>query len=95
MTANRVDWEESGAKAAVGNTTTIADGGYLGTGLLMLHRRREGEGLPERSQAHNKFHKQRRARVEHDFAQMTWLSGELTDVTKRVTACEKASGSSR
>ncbi|GAA5610182.1 IS5 family transposase IS112 [Streptomyces platensis] len=24
-------WKESGAKAAVGNTTTIADGGYQGT----------------------------------------------------------------
>lgn len=38
MTGNRVDckaWEESEAKAAVGNTTTIADGGYPGTGLLM------------------------------------------------------------
>lgn len=127
---NRVDctaWQESGAKAAVGNTTTIAEGGYPGTGLLMPHRRRKGEGLPERSQAHNKFHKQLRARVcprrmneaAHTalrlvrvdsriiagrasrrtvcsgFAQMTWLSGEFTAVTKRVTACEKASGSSR
>ena len=27
-------WEESGAKAAVGNTMTIADGGYQGTCLL-------------------------------------------------------------
>lgn len=28
-------WEESGARAAVGRTTTIADGGCPGTGLLM------------------------------------------------------------
>ncbi len=36
LPGNRHDsraWAESGAKAAVGNTTTIADGGYPGTGL--------------------------------------------------------------
>lgn len=32
-------WVESGAKAAVGRTTTIADGGYPGTGLVIPHRR--------------------------------------------------------
>lgn len=32
-------WEEPGAKAAVGNTTTSADGGYPGTGTVMPHRR--------------------------------------------------------
>lgn len=34
LAGNRNDckaWEESGAKAAVGNTLTIADGGYPGT----------------------------------------------------------------
>ncbi len=30
-------WAESGAKAAVGKTMTIADGGYSGTGLVMPH----------------------------------------------------------
>jgi hypothetical protein len=40
-------WEESGAKAAVGKTMTIADDGYPGTGLVMPHRRRKGEDLPE------------------------------------------------
>ncbi|MFE6064691.1 transposase [Streptomyces sp. NPDC056431] len=63
-------WEESGAKAAVGKTTTIADGGYPGTGLLMPHRRRKGEELPDWKQLHNKSHKQVRARVEHTFARM-------------------------
>lgn len=58
-------WEESGAKAAVGRTTTIADGGCPGTGLVMPHRRRAGEELLE--------WKQVRARVEHVFARMkTW-----------------------
>lgn len=66
-------WEESGAKAAVGTAMTIADGGYPGTGLVMPHRRRKGEGLPDWKQAHNKSHKQVRARVEHTFARMkTW-----------------------
>lgn len=73
---NRADckaWEESGAKAAVGRTIPIADGGYPGTGLLMPHRRRAGEELPDWKQAHNKSHKQVRARVEHAFARMkTW-----------------------
>ncbi|MEU9419826.1 transposase [Streptomyces sp. NPDC051000] len=50
LPGNRNDcktWQESGAKAAVGNTTTIADGGYPGTGLVMPHRRRKGEELPD------------------------------------------------
>ncbi|ARI56216.1 transposase [Streptomyces bacillaris] len=76
LAGNRNDcraWEESGAKAAVGKTLTIADGGYPGTGLVMPHRRRADEDLPEWKQAHNKFHKQVRARVEHVFARMkTW-----------------------
>ncbi|MDW4917401.1 transposase [Streptomyces californicus] len=76
LAGNRNDckaWEESGAKAAVGRTMTIADGGYLGTGLVMPHRRRKGEELPEWKEAHNKSHKQVRARVEHVFARMkTW-----------------------
>ncbi|MFI9605444.1 transposase [Streptomyces sp. NPDC052043] len=76
LPGNRNDckaWEESGAKDAVGTTITIADGGYPGTGLVMLHRRRKGEELPGWKQAHNKSHKQVRARVEHVFARMkTW-----------------------
>ncbi|MEU5282361.1 transposase [Streptomyces asoensis] len=76
LPGNRADckaWEESGAKAAVGRTTTIADGGYPGTGLVMPHRRRKGEDLSDWKEAHNKSHKQVRARVEHTFARMkTW-----------------------
>lgn len=69
LPGNRNDcraWAESGAKQAVGNTTTIADGGYLGTGLIMPHRRRKGEELPDWKQAHNKSHngsRPRRARL--------------------------------
>ncbi|MET4642396.1 hypothetical protein ABID95_002123 [Streptomyces atratus] len=76
LPGNRNDckaWEESGAKAAVGTTMTIADGGYPGTGRVMPHRRRKGEELSDWKQAHNKAHKQVRARVEHVFARMkTW-----------------------
>ncbi|MFI6056478.1 transposase [Streptomyces violascens] len=75
LPGNRNDcraWE-SGAKAAVGNTMTIADGGYPGTDLVMPHRRRKGEEPSDWKQAHNKTHKQVRARVEHVFARMkTW-----------------------
>ncbi|AJT63915.1 Putative transposase for insertion sequence element [Streptomyces lydicus] len=53
LPGNRHDsrgWEESGAKAAVGNTMTIADGGYQGAGLVIPHRRRKGEELPARKE---------------------------------------------
>ncbi|MGW3413582.1 transposase [Streptomyces sp. NPDC000888] len=76
LPGNRNDcraWEESGAKAAVGKTLTMADGGYPGTGLLMPHRRTPGEELPGWKHEHNRSHKQVRARVEHVFARMkTW-----------------------
>nr|WSS73271.1 transposase [Streptomyces sp. NBC_01175] len=76
LPGNRNDcraWEESGAKAAVGRTTVIADGGYPGTGLVMPHRRTHGEELPGWKRQHNRSHKQVRARVEHVFARMkTW-----------------------
>ncbi|WP_030732602.1 IS5/IS1182 family transposase [Streptomyces sp. NRRL S-237] len=77
LAGNRNDcraWEESGAKAAVGKTLTIADGGYPGTGLVIPHRRERGQiELPAGKEEHNKSHKQVRARVEHVFAQMkTW-----------------------
>ncbi|WP_405194709.1 transposase [Streptomyces anulatus] len=76
LPGNRNDckaWEESGVKAAVGKTMTIADGGYPGTGAVMPHRRRPGEELPTWKQEHNRSHKQVRARVEHAFARMkTW-----------------------
>jgi hypothetical protein len=75
LAGNRNDckaWEESGAKAAVGKTMTIA-GGYPGTGLVMPHRRRNGEDLSDWKKEHNRSHKQVRARVEHVFARMkTW-----------------------
>ncbi|MFE4212238.1 transposase [Streptomyces sp. NPDC056844] len=76
LPGNRNDckaWEESGAKAAVGQTTVIADGGYPGTGLIMPHRRTKSEEMPDWKREHNRSHKQIRARVEHVFARLkTW-----------------------
>lgn len=78
-------WAESGAKAAVGKTTTIADGGYPGTGLVIPHRRPKGRELTEWQTEHNRQHKQVRARVEHVFARMkTWKI--LRDCRLRATA---------
>ncbi|MBF9073905.1 transposase [Streptacidiphilus fuscans] len=66
-------WAESGAKAAVRRTTTIADGGYPGTGLVIPHRRPAGGELCDWKREHNRSHKQVRARIERVFARMkTW-----------------------
>jgi len=60
--------ELSGAKAAVGNATVIADGGYRGTGLVIPHRREPGQAeLPAWKEEHNRSHRKVRARVEHPF----------------------------
>ncbi|MFI6495611.1 transposase [Streptomyces sp. NPDC050564] len=74
LPGNRNDckaWELSGAKAAVGRTTVIADGGYRGTGLVIPHRRAKGQAeLPAWKEEHNTSHRRVRARVEHVFARM-------------------------
>ncbi|WP_234351230.1 transposase [Streptomyces sp. H021] len=77
LAGNRNDcraWEESGADAAVSGTTTITDGGYSGTGLVIPHRRKRGQSeLPDWKEEHDKSHKQVLARVEHVIARMkTW-----------------------
>ncbi|QCD60338.1 transposase [Streptomyces hawaiiensis] len=77
LPGNRNDckaWKLSGAKAAVGMTTVIADGGYRGTGLVIPHRREKGQSeLPAWKEEHNASHRKVRARVEHTFARMkTW-----------------------
>jgi hypothetical protein len=74
LPGNRNDckaWELSGAKAAAGNATVIADGGYRGTGLVIPHRREPGQAeLPAWKEEHNRSHRKVRARVEHAFARM-------------------------
>ncbi len=51
LPGNRNDCEArelSGAKAAVGRTTVIADDGYRGTGLVIPYRRERGQAeLPD------------------------------------------------
>ncbi|MFG2343688.1 transposase [Streptomyces phaeochromogenes] len=74
LPGNRNDckaWELSGAKAAVGNTMVIADGGYRGTELVIPHRRERGQDeLPAWKEEHNRSHRKVRARVEHTFARI-------------------------
>ncbi|GHI10184.1 hypothetical protein Scel_85050 [Streptomyces cellostaticus] len=74
LPGNRNDckaWGLSGAKAAVGNTTVIADGGYRGTGPVIPHRReRDQTELSAWKEEHNRSHRKVRARVEHTFARM-------------------------
>ncbi|MEV4975025.1 transposase family protein [Streptomyces scopuliridis] len=71
LPGNRNDckaWELSGAKAAVGQSTVIADGGHRGTGLVIPHRRAPGRAeLPAWKEA---SHRKVRARVEYAFARM-------------------------
>jgi hypothetical protein len=57
-----------GRRRSAASGRAIADGGCPGTGLVVPHRRRAGEELPEWKQAHNKSHKRVRAHVEHVFA---------------------------
>lgn len=63
-------WAESSAKDQVGRTTTIADGGYPGTGLIIPHRKPKGGELCAWKVEHNRSNKRVRARVEHTFARM-------------------------
>ncbi|MFB7147892.1 MULTISPECIES: transposase family protein [Streptomyces] len=63
-------WRESGLPAAAAGTTVIADGAYLGTGLVVPHRRRAGRPLLRGQEEDNAEHRRVRARVEHTFARM-------------------------
>ncbi|MEV0412389.1 transposase [Streptomyces sp. NPDC050448] len=63
-------WRESDRPAAAAGTTVIADGAYLGTGLIVPHRRRAGRPLLRGQEEDNAEHQRVRARVEHTFARM-------------------------
>ena len=59
--------------AAAAGTRGIADGAYLGTGLIVPHRRRASRALLRGQEEDNIEHRRVRARVEHAFARMkTW-----------------------
>ncbi|MFF6799108.1 transposase family protein, partial [Streptomyces albidoflavus] len=47
-----------------------ADGAYLGTGLIVPHRKRAGRPLLRGQEEDNAGHRKVRARVEHTFARM-------------------------
>jgi hypothetical protein len=63
-------WRESGLPATAAGTTVIADGAYLGTGLIVPHRKRPGRPLLRGQEEDNAEHRRVRARVEHTFARM-------------------------
>ncbi|SCK55575.1 DDE superfamily endonuclease [Streptomyces sp. ScaeMP-e48] len=63
-------WQESDLPAIAAGTTVIADGAYLGTGLIVPHRRRAGRPLLRSQEEDNTEHRRVRARVEHTFARM-------------------------
>ncbi|MFJ5878513.1 transposase family protein [Streptomyces sp. NPDC093088] len=63
-------WRESGLPALTAGTTVIADGAYLGTGLIVPHRKRAGRPLPRGQEEDDAEHRRVRARVEHTFARM-------------------------
>ncbi|MGW2104479.1 transposase family protein [Streptomyces olivaceoviridis] len=66
-------WRESDLPAVAARTTMIADGAYLGTGLIVPHRRRAGRPLLRGQEEDNAEHRRVRARIEHAFARMkTW-----------------------
>lgn len=80
-------WELPGSKAAVGNTTVIADSGYRCTGLAIPHRREPGQAeLPAWKEEHNTSRRKVRARVEHTF-------GRMRAGRSCVTAASKATAS--
>ncbi|RPF30103.1 DDE superfamily endonuclease [Streptomyces sp. Ag109_G2-6] len=68
--------------AAAAGTTVIADGAYLGTGLIIPHRKRAGRPLLRGQEEDDAEHRRVRARVGHTFARMkNWQS--LRDCRQR------------
>lgn len=63
-------WRESDLPAITAGTTVIADGAYLGTGLIVPHRRRAERPLLRGQEEDNTEHRRVRARVEHTFTRM-------------------------
>lgn len=67
----------------------IADGAYLGTGLIVPHRRRAGRPLLRGQEEDNADHRRVSARVEHTFARTkNWkiLRAGLRNAVQVVTA---------
>lgn len=56
--------------AVCADTTVLADGAHLNTGLVVPHRKRAGRPLLRAQEEDNVEHRRVRARVEHTFARM-------------------------
>ncbi|GHE09690.1 hypothetical protein GCM10010339_62930 [Streptomyces alanosinicus] len=63
-------WRASNLPAVAAGTTVIADGAYLGTGLIVPHRRRAGRPLLRGQEEDNAEHRRVRARIGHTFTRM-------------------------
>ncbi|GHB79435.1 hypothetical protein GCM10010331_78770 [Streptomyces xanthochromogenes] len=63
-------WRASDRPALAAATTVIADGAYLGTGLIVPHRKRAGRLLLRGQEEDHAERRRVRARVEHTFARM-------------------------
>ncbi|MFC9820340.1 hypothetical protein ACFWG6_02290 [Streptomyces erythrochromogenes] len=59
-------WRKSGLPAAAAGTAVIADGAYLGTGLIVPHRRRAGRRLLRGQEEGNAEHRRVRDRQKGD-----------------------------
>ncbi|GAA1237679.1 hypothetical protein GCM10009578_093300 [Streptomyces rhizosphaericus] len=73
LPGNRKDcraFTESGVNRSVKNAPLLADGGYLGCGALIPHRKPRGGQLTKQQEAENTVHRRARARVEHAFSRM-------------------------
>ncbi|MEU3510242.1 transposase family protein [Streptomyces longwoodensis] len=66
-------WRESDLPAVAADTTVFADATYLGTGLIIPHRRRAGRHVLHGQEEDNVEHRRVHARVERAFARSkTW-----------------------
>ncbi|MEX2975281.1 transposase family protein [Streptomyces sp. C184] len=63
-------WRASGLPAHCEGTPVLADGAYLGCGLIVPHRKRAKRPLLRAQEEDNAEHRRVRARVEHTFARM-------------------------
>jgi hypothetical protein len=63
---------ESGIARQLAGRPVMADGGYIGAGLIMPYQAvRDGRPLPGWQERRNAEHRRIRARVEHAFARTT------------------------
>ncbi|MER7192021.1 transposase family protein [Streptomyces flaveolus] len=87
-------WRESDLPAVAAGATVIADGAYLGTGLIVPHRRRAGRPLLRGQEEDNADHRRVRARGDRPLAcscsshhwNNSWLGGPLQPMSSPAAA---------